>query len=140
MVLYIASGSATIKDSLIEPVPGASTQKQQRQIEDGNAYIYDIKEDRNFIIDSEDSLVIEGGIMSDAQRRLSWLPTSRHLILSQKDKVIVMDYDGTNRQTVYAGSYDSPNAFPTLSTDRLVILTNLGASSTPLNLYTLSIK
>jgi len=36
MVLYIASGSATVTDDLIKDVPGASTQKQERQIEDGN--------------------------------------------------------------------------------------------------------
>lgn len=140
MVLYIASGSATITDELIKPVPGASTQKEQRQIEDGNTYVYDIKEDRNFLVDSENTLIIEGGFVSSAERRLSWLPTSRHLILAEKEKVIILDYDGTNRQTVYAGSYTSPNAFPTLSTDRLIILTNLGANSSPPNLYTLSIK
>jgi hypothetical protein len=140
MVLYIASGSATIKDELIKPVPGASTQKEQRQIENGKTYVYDIKEDRNFLVDSENTLIIEGGFISSAERRLSWLPTSRHLILSEKEKVIILDYDGTNRQTVYAGSYTSPNAFPTLSTDRLIILTNLGANSSAPNLYTLSIK
>jgi hypothetical protein len=140
MILYIASGSASVKDDLIKPIPGASTQKQQRQIEDGKTYVYDIKEDRNFLVDSEDSLIIDGGIVSTAERRLSWLPTSRHLILAEKEKVIILDYDGTNRQTVYAGSYASPNAFPTLSTDRLIILTNLGANSSPPNLYTLSIK
>jgi hypothetical protein len=140
MVLYIASGSATVTDELIKPVPGASTQKEQRQIENGKTYVYDIKEDRNFLVDSKNTLIIEGGFVSLAERRLSWLPTSRHLILAEKEKVIIMDYDGTNRQTVYAGSYTSPNAFPTLSTDRLIILTNLGANLSPPNLYTLSIK
>jgi len=140
IVLYTASGSATVPDELIKPVPGASTQKQERDLEEGNTYIYDVKEDRNFLIDSEDKLVIEGGSISTAERRLSWLPTSRHLILAEKEKVIIMDYDGTNRQTVYAGSYVAPNAFPTLSTDRLIILTNLGANSSPPNLYSLSIK
>jgi len=140
MVLYTASGSATIPDELIKPVPGASTQKQERNIKNRNTYVYDIKEDRNFLIDSEDNLIIEGGFISKAERRLSWLPTSRHLIIAEKEKVIIMDYDGTNRQTVYAGSYVAPNAFPTLSTDRLIILTNLGANSSPPNLYSLSIK
>jgi dipeptidyl aminopeptidase/acylaminoacyl peptidase len=140
MILYTASGSATIPDELIKPVPGASTQKEERNIEFGNTYVYDIKEDRNFIIDSEDKLIIKGGFLSLAERRLSWLPTSRHLILAEKEKVIILDYDGTNRQTVYAGSYVAPNALPTLSTDRLIILTNLGANSSPPNLYSLSIK
>lgn len=140
MVLYIASGSATVTDELIKPVPGASTQKQERNIETGNTYVYDIKEDRNFLIDSENDLTVEGGFINLSERRLSWLPTSRHLILAAKEKVIILDYDGTNRQTVYEGSYVAPNALPTLSTDRLIILTNLGANSSPPNLYSLSIK
>lgn len=140
MVLYIASGSAIISVDLIKPVPGASTQKEERSLENGKTYVYDIKEDRNFLIDENDNLIIEGGYISKAARRLSWLPTSRHLILAEKDKVTIMDYDGTNRQSVYAGSFITPNAFPTLSTNRLIILTNLGANTSPANLYSLSIK
>ena len=51
-----------------------------------------------------------------------------------------MDYDGTNRQEVYAGSYVAPHAYPALTTDRIIILTNLGANTSPPNLYSLSLK
>jgi hypothetical protein len=141
MVLYSASSSATIKNNLIPQLPGASTQKQERDIKTGNTYVYDIKEDRNFLVDKDAStLEIRGGYSNGLERRMSWYPSSRNLILSDTDKVIIMDYDGTNQQSIYSGSYVAPNAFPTLSFDRILILTNLGASATPANLYSLSLK
>jgi WD40 repeat protein len=143
MIVYTASSSATIADNLKKQLPGASTQKQERQIKPGSTYIYDIKEDRNFLIDSDSEIKIVGNWKldtRDSKQSLAWFPTSRHLVLAKTGEVIIMDYDGTNRQTVYPGSYVAPHAFPTLSNDRLIILTNLGATSTPTNLYSLSIK
>jgi len=148
MVLYTASSSAKLSANLIKPVPGASTQKQDRDIKVSHTYIYDIKEDRNFLIDLDSSNLI---VQSDKPnhdlvdiinptRRISWLPTSRHLILAEKDKVTIMDYDRTNREEVYKGSFVNPHAFPTLSSGRILILTNLGAENTTPNLYSLSVK
>ena len=141
LVLYTASGSATLADNLIKQLPGASTQKQERTITSGRTYVYDIKEDRNFMIieDSKD-LIIEGGTDVKVGKRLSWFPTSRHLLLAENDRVTIMDYDGTNRQTVYSGAYLAPHAYPTLSLDRIMILTNLGGISSLPNLYSVGIK
>lgn len=151
MVIYTASKSAEIPENLIKQLPGSSTQKQERNIKEGQTYIYDIKEDRNFLI-TEGELKLSGWIEYTAKsneqramskglkRSLSWYPSSRHLILAEENKIIIMDYDGTNRQVVYSGSYIAPHAYPTLSLDRLLILTNLGATDTPANLYSLSLK
>jgi len=141
MILYQASGSATISSNLIRPIPGASTQKQERGIKDGHTYIYDIKEDRNFLIDEGNDLIISGGKTSGiTQRRLSWYPTSRHVILAEPNKITIMDYDRTNQQVVYSGIYTAPHAFPTLSLDRLLFLTNFGATDKPPDIYSLNIK
>ena len=126
-ILYTASSSAELSDNLIKPLPGASTQKQERQIKAGKAYVYDIKEDRNFSI-------------SNSAATLRWFPTSQHLVLAEDGKITIMDYDGTNRQEVYSGSYIAPHAFPTVNDERLLILTNLGADSVLPNLYSLSLK
>lgn len=140
-ILYTASGSANLAPELIKPVPGASTQKQVRDIKPGNTYVYNIKEDRNFLIDTQgETLDITGGSSVDSERKLSWFPSSNHLVYAEKDRIIVMDMDGTNRQEVYSGSYVSPSAFATLTVDRLLVLTNLGANSSLPNLYSLSIK
>ncbi len=142
MVLYTASGSATLNNNLIEPVPGASTQQQERYIKSYHTYIYDIKEDRNFLIDYDISNppTITGGKSNNANRRITWFPTSRHLIVAQENKISIIDYDATNRQEIYSGSYVAPDAFPALASDRLIILTNLGANTNLPNLYSLSIR
>lgn len=150
MFLYTASGSASIPPELIKPVPGASTQRQERNIKESQTYLYDIKEDRNFLI-SEDEVHLSGWIeydnvnsqMSNVNslvRSLAWFPSSRNLILAEEGKVTIMDHDGTNRQVVYSGSYVTPHVYPTLSLDRLLILTNLGSESGLPNLYSLGIK
>jgi len=141
MVLYTASASAVVPKGLKNELPGASTQKEDRELKEGSIYVYDIEEDRNFLIDSTPSdLVLGGEVIDNPKRRLSWFATSRHLVLAEKEKVTIMDYDATNRQVVYSGSYVTPHAFPTLSIDRLLILTNLGANSSLPNLYSLSLK
>ena len=127
MVMYTASSEAKIKDDLITKLPGSSTQPQSRDIKVGKTYIYDIKEDRNFIV-------------NDTGRSLYWLPTSRHLLLPDEGKIVVMDYDGTNRQTVFSGNYIAPHAYPFVNASKLLILTNLGSTSSAPNLYSLSIK
>lgn len=127
MVMYTASTSANLKDDLIEKLPGSSTQKEERNIKIGKTYIYDIKEDKNF-------QVLDNG------RSLYWLPTSRHLIYPNEGEIIVMDYDGTNRQVVFSGDYVSPHAYPFVNASKLLILTKLGSSSSLPNLYSLSIK
>jgi hypothetical protein len=141
MILYTASGSATLPENLIKPLPGASTQKQERDIQTGRTYLYDIKEDRNFKI--TDQPVIIGEKLSEKSSvvpALRWMSTSRHLLLASPDQVIIMDYDGTNREVVYSGSYINTFAFPFNNTTRLLILTNLGAETASPNLYTLTIK
>lgn len=127
MILYTALASADLPKGLVRPVPGSSTQPEERSIKENHIYVYDIKEDRNFLVASEETPV-------------HWFPTSRHLVVAESGRVIIMDYDGTNRQVVYSGSYVSPFAFPFGSTSKLIILTNLGADSLTPNLYSLTIK
>ena len=68
------------------------------------------------------------------------MSTSKELLLAQLGQIIIMDYDGTNRQMVYSGSYFAPSAFPFTNATRLLILTNLGAPTGNANLYTLTVK
>jgi len=127
MIMYTASSSGNLSENLIPQLPGSSTQKQNRDIQIGQTYVYDIKEDRNFLI-------------GDSTQTLRWMPDSRHLLLAQPNQVVVMDYDGTNKQVVYSGSYASPFAFPFSNATKLLILTNLGATTSSANLYTLTVK
>lgn len=126
-ILYTASGSATIPENVIEQLPGSSTQQQERDIKDGKNYVYDIKEDRNFAVTDDSEMAF-------------WLSNSLNILSPLQDKLVVMDYDGTNRQTVLSGNYQFPHAYPSSNADRILILTNLGASDSLPNLYWLSLK
>jgi hypothetical protein len=126
-ILYTATNSAILEEGLIPTLPGSSTQVQSRSLQKNHIYVYDIKEDRNFEI-------------TDSTGPLYWFASSRNLIIPQKDKVVISDYDNTNKQTIYAGSYVYPNAFPTPNTNRIFILTNLGATKGASNLYSLNLR
>lgn len=138
MILYTASSTGTLTDGLTRPLPGASTQKQERNIQTGHTYVYDIKEDRNFLITDQPATI--DNIDNPLTGAVRWMSTSRHLIFAQSGQVVIMDFDGTNRQVVYSGSYFAPSAFPFSNTTKLLILTNLGAPSGSANLYTLTVK
>lgn len=126
-ILYVASGSAQIPEGLVKSLPGSSTQKEDRSITDSKTYIYDTKEDKNFLI-------------ADGGQGAYWLPNSNNVLLPEEDKIVVMDYDGTNPQEIYAGSYVYPFAFPSSSDSRVLFLTNLGSKNATSNLYWLSLK
>lgn len=145
-ILYLVSSDFTLPEKLIPTYPGASTQKEERELKANRAYVYDTKEDRNFFIGEKDNNSLKNcqlktsAILLSCDSTLTWLPTSGHLLLTNSNKITIMDYDGTNRQEIYSGTYSSPFAFPVASTDRILFLTNLGASDTVPNLYYLGIK
>jgi hypothetical protein len=126
-ILYTATASATIPTGVVKELPGSSSQIQARTIKPHNSYIYDIKEDRNFLLD-------------DTGNPVYWVQNSLNVVIPDKDKIVVADYDGTNKATVYSGNYQFPYAFPTTSTSKMVILTSFGATGTLPNLYWLSLK
>lgn len=141
-VLYIASASATLKDEFIPPVPGSSSQKQERNIKQNQTYVYDIKEDRNFnITDVKTILRLEGLVQQKEANLASWFPTSKNIVLAEQNHVTIMDYDGTNRQAVWSGPYVAPYAIPAPNAGRLLLLTPLGSGSPNFpNIYALSLK
>ncbi len=127
-VLYLAQTDGNIEDNLITPPPAQSTQIQNRQVQSNNYYVYDIKDDTNFLIGSKDSF-----------SQLTWIPNTNNLIFVQDQDLKVVDYDGTNQQTILTSNFDSNCVYPWPDGSKVVILTDLSLSSTK-NLYALSIK
>jgi len=126
-ILYTATESASIPSGLVKQLPGSSTQEQKRDIEPEKTYVYDIREDRNFAV-------------SDPGETVYWLPNSLNLITPSENNIALMDYDGTNKKTIFTGNYNFPHAYPSTSSNRLLILTNFGATGSLTNLYWLSLK
>lgn len=50
-LMYTATASAIIPDNIIQKPLVTNTQPEQRQLSPGSLYLYDLKEDRNYLID-----------------------------------------------------------------------------------------
>jgi len=136
-ILYIASQSAELFLVINPPLIGADSTPQERSIQENAIYVYDMKEDKNFkISDSMESQVQD----SESQIPLTWFPDSKHLIYMDNGKIGIMEYDGTNKTTIYAGPFTDNYVFPWPDGSKLVVLTNLGNPDITPNLYTIGLK
>ncbi|OGH07777.1 MAG: hypothetical protein A2W22_01005 [Candidatus Levybacteria bacterium RBG_16_35_11] len=117
---------------IIDPrLVGTNSTPEERGIKKNSVYVYDIKEDRNYkILDS----------LTDSESPLIWFPDSKHLVFVHNQKVDILEYDGANITTVYAGPFVDRYVFPWPDGSKIVILTNLGNPTITPNLYTISLK
>lgn len=206
-LLYQDITELDIPTDLIPSVPASSTQIEARHILPGNWYIYDITEDRNFMVapgvvdtptptpspktknqttkvvedDSSPitklmllnnldpipaettSLTEQTGSPSafkalqdngdfshtldliNAQYSsiyvdsVQWYPDSSHLIIHSGDKIEIMEYDSTNRVTLYAGPFDSSIVYPWPDGSKIITQIQFSPDTIP-NLYTIKLK
>lgn len=70
-----------------------------------------------------------------------WLPDSRHIILVEEGAISIVDFDGTNKAVIYAGSFQDNFVFPWPDSSRLVIISSFPTptASEP-NLYGINLK
>lgn len=126
-ILYQASSSAQLTIVMPTPPPAQSTQTQNRILKKGFYYVYDIKDDTNFLIG--DTTI----------SHISWIPYSNDLIYIQNKNVNVIEYDSTNHHILYSGYYSPTITLPTPDGFRLIISVSTSKNS-PENLYTMTIK
>ena len=70
-----------------------------------------------------------------------WYPDSDHLVLVEKDRISIIESDGTNKVIVYSGSFEDNYVFPWPDGSKLVILTSFNqAAGTPPDLYTINLR
>ncbi|MDP3726699.1 MAG: PEGA domain-containing protein [bacterium] len=127
-ILYEASQSAELPLIIKPPLIGTDSTLEDRSIKKDSVYVYDSKEDKNFKIKVGNS------------ENLSWFPDSKHLVYVEDKKIGILEYDGTNRTTIYAGPFVDNYVFSWPNGSKLVVLTNLGNENIPPNLYTIGLK
>jgi len=127
-ILYTATASAQIPEDILPPLPSISTQPENRNLEPGKIYIFDLKEDKNFYLMDKDETKI-----------LAWFPTSKHIFLVQEGKITIAEYDNTNWVDVYTGPFEDLYAYPFPAGNRFLVLTALCKDTTP-NLYAISLR
>ena len=127
-ILYLAQSDGNITKNIITPPPAQSTQNQSRAIKKDNYYVYDLKDDTNFLIGYKNDLT-----------NPNWLPNSSNIVFVQNQNLNVIDYDGTNQQTLFSSNFDPNCVYPWVDGSKIVILTSTYPSA-PANLYTISTR
>jgi hypothetical protein len=135
-ILYQASQSATIPLIINPALIGTNSTPQVRNITKGEVYVYDIKEDRNYLILSS----LPTTQFNSGELPIMWYPDSKHLVYVHDGRIDMMEYDAQNQTTVYAGPFVDDFVFPWPDATQLVILTNLGNPNIIPNLYKIGLK
>lgn len=142
-ILYSASRSATLPIIIKPRRIGIDEIREDRKISESDIYVYDIKDDINFKIkeiDTEICTRIETTDPCPKPTFIQWLPDSKHLILTEDNKINIMEYDGTNSTTIYAGPFLDNFVSPWPNSNKLVVLTNFNNPDVAANLYTISLQ
>lgn len=128
-ILYKASRSGNLPIIIKPRLIGVNTTAENRNLEADAYYVYDIKEDHNYKINSD-----------NFKGAFSWFTDSKHLIYVKNNELHMIEYDGLNDTVVFAGPFIQNHVFPWPDATRIVILTNLGNLNITPNLYTISLK
>lgn len=138
-ILYSASQSATLPLMIKPRLLGIDTLREVRDIKAGGIYVYDLKEDRNLEIVKDTSLLCKDKD-EECSPPINWFVDSDHLVFVHDNQIHMLEMDGTNDTTVYAGPFIGSSVFPWPNGEKLVILTDLNNPTILPNLYTISLK
>jgi dipeptidyl aminopeptidase/acylaminoacyl peptidase len=72
---------------------------------------------------------------------IQWMPDSKHLLITQANRVFVSGYDGTNETTIFTGNLNEQFVYPWPDGSQIIILTNLTqGGESPTNLYAINLR
>lgn len=124
-VLYKANSNTELPLMISPPLISTNQTLEERTIMKGKTYVYDRKEDKNFPI---------------LQPNLKWYYDSRHFVVEEGKKISIVDYDSSNKQTIYSGPFES-SFFNTTNDGKIVVLTNFNSQVNELpDLYLVGIR
>jgi hypothetical protein len=153
-VLYQALRPVTLPPVITPPLIGSNQTPEERILRTNTLYVYDKKEDKNFPIPYSlqelEKIAYQKKVVPTLTPTLSplltptagkiipiisstslnevlpilWHPDSKHLGILQEKEIIMIDYDGTNKRTVYSGPFEK-DFFLVTRDGSLTILTNL---------------
>lgn len=112
---------------------------ERRDLEENAIYVYDIAEDMNTrVVGPTADICREHD--PDCTVTFSWFPDSEHIIYVNDGKINIVEDDGANLTTIYAGPFLGHYVFPWPDSSKLVILTDLANTSVPPTLYTIGLE
>ncbi len=131
-IFYVASQSATMPSFIKPPLPTTNSAKETRDIRVGSAYVYQIKEDKNYLLYEP----IGGELLPD----FIWHPSSAHMVFVQNKRIFALEYDGGNKTTLYSGPFDPEFLYTWPDGSGLIVLTNFNDETVPGNLYKVGLR
>lgn len=163
-LLYTTKEDLILPDNLIgKVIQGVNPSLESRRLVAGKTYVYDLKEDRNYLIKEADynrkisqPLVVAGGLPQTSileqinllrgqtdphsTGNLSWYSTSRHLVVSNSDGVSIVEYDDNNITPIISAKINGNFAASSADGSHLLILSNLNQKPNIFNLISLDLK
>jgi hypothetical protein len=136
-ILYEAKQQVTLPYVIQPRLVAANQTPEERSIKLSNLYVYDRKEDRNYLISLSE---VSEKIRQTGSPVLLWFPDSRHLVEHESDKISIIEYDDTSKQIIYSGPHEGA-FFDVMSDGKLIILANLNPqfNKTP-DIYAVGIR
>lgn len=132
-IYYLATASATLVPIITPPIIGSNPTEEVRSVVPGKYYVFDIKEDKNFSI--ADKKNEKQGV-----DLVGWYTDSKHLILVENNTISFVDYDGTNKRSVYSGPFIDSIVYPFATGGKIVILTNFNNPLSAPNFYEIDLR
>ncbi len=163
-LLYTANKDQILPDNLIgKIIQGTNPTNETRKLIAGKTYVYDLKEDRNYLIKEANfdpkisqPLVIDGSLPQTSileqinllrgqtdphsTGNFSWYSTSRHLVVSDSDGVSIVEYDDNNLTPIISAKINGNFAASSADGSHLLILSNLNQKPDIFNLISLDLK
>ncbi|MFH1827317.1 MAG: PEGA domain-containing protein [bacterium] len=129
-ILYKATSEKNIPLIIKPPLIASNQSTEARNLKTGSLYVYDKREDKNYLVGNKDLDIND----------LIWYSDSKRLVYKEDDRISVSSYDATNKETVYSGPFE--NKFFSVNSDgRLIVLANLNPKSNKLpDLYLVGIR
>ncbi len=133
-ILYQAKKNFSLPHFLKTPLLVTNQTLEDRQLKINRLYVYDRKEDRNYLISNFSLLTNEN------LNQVFWYSDSRHLVFVKDKKITIADYDGENEQIVYSGPFEKEFLMVNEG-GQLIILANLNPEVNPYpDMYNVSLK
>lgn len=127
-VLYTASASGELPPLLSSPPLSRSTQNQDRQLQPGFYYVYDLKEDTNF------------NLGSTQPQTLSWIPYTNNLTFIADNNLNIIEYDATNLYQIYHFQKNNPSFLATTPDGQKIFILEASSESTPAAFLSLTVR
>lgn len=127
-IIYLAQTNTSLPQQIITPPPAQNTQPQQRDLLANHYYVYDLKDDTNYLLGNKQDIAL-----------VSWLPGSNNILLVETNHIKIADSDNTNKTTIFTGNFVSTAVFPWSDGNQIVTLTSAYTPQTN-NLYSIKLK